>query len=65
MQWEYKTITLKTGGFMGGDFETGDLDRMLNKLGRDGWELTSAFDTSQGAGKSRDIVVLLKRPAGS
>ena len=65
MRWEYKTVTLGTGGFMGGKFESKTLDAMLNELGRDGWEMVSAFDTSQGAGMPREIVAIFKRQTSS
>ncbi|MEJ7591169.1 MAG: DUF4177 domain-containing protein [Planctomycetaceae bacterium] len=63
MQWEYKTIKLATTGF----WQTGNLDDakfndLLNDLGRDRWELVSAFDTNLGHGGTRDVVAILKRP---
>ncbi len=62
VQWEYKTVKLRARGLMGGKLDTGALDRMMNGLGADGWELTSAFDTNEGYGNTRDVVVIFKRP---
>ncbi|MEW6237163.1 MAG: DUF4177 domain-containing protein [Candidatus Omnitrophota bacterium] len=60
--WEYKTIKLGTHGMMGGKLDEEKLDGLMNKLGRDGWELVAAFDTNQAYGASRDIVAIFKRP---
>jgi len=61
-QWEYRTIRIATGGFLGGKVEVDEFDRSLNELGREGWELVAAFDTSQGFGQSSDVVAVFKRP---
>jgi len=63
MRWEYMTLKLAAEGwFLGGKLDVEKLDSQLNALGRDGWEVVSAFDTNQAYGASRDIVVILKRP---
>jgi len=63
MRWEYMTLKLAAEGwFLGGKLDVEKLDSQLNALGRDGWEVVSAFDTNQADGASRDIVVILKRP---
>jgi len=64
MTWEYKVVTLGTGGFFGGKVEVPHLEALMNNLGRDGWELGSAFSTNEGYGKSRDVVLLFKRKLG-
>lgn len=65
MRWEYKTIKLATTGFwVGGKLDEAKFDAMLNELGRDGWELVSAFDTNQSYGATRDVVAAFKRPVG-
>jgi hypothetical protein len=61
MQWEYKTVSLRTGGFLGGKVKQEDLEQALNQAGRDGWELVSVFDTSQGSGQTRDVIAVFKR----
>jgi hypothetical protein len=62
MKWEYKTIKLRTTGFLGGKFDETQFDRTINDLGLQGWELTSAFDTNEGYGNTRDVVAIFKRP---
>ena len=62
MQWEYKTIKLATTGWVGGKLDEVKFNTMLNELGRDRWELVSAFDTNQSHGASRDVVAIFKRP---
>jgi hypothetical protein len=61
MQWEYKTVLLRTGGFLGGKVNPEHLEEALNHAGRDGWELVSVFDTSQGSGQTRDVIAVFKR----
>lgn len=66
MQWEYKTVKLATTGFwVGGNLDSVKFTEMLNELGRDRWELVSAFDTNQSHGATKDVVAVFKRPAES
>jgi len=60
-QWEYKTIKIKTGGFLGGKVDEEQLEQQLNDYGCEGWELASCFDTSSYQGQSREIVIVFKR----
>ncbi len=62
MKWEYKIIKFATRGFTGGKFNEVELESLMNELGAQGWELTSAFDTNQAHGESRDVVIIFKRP---
>jgi hypothetical protein len=62
MKWEYKTIKLEATGFMGGKIDEAQLDRRMNELGAQGWELGAAFDTDVSGGGTRDVVVIFKRP---
>jgi len=64
MKWEYKTVKQKAKGLMGGKVDEVQLDAMMNNLGRDGWELVSAFDTNEAYGNTRDVIVIFKRPKG-
>jgi len=59
--WEYRTELFPTGGFLGGKFDERAMTAVMNELGRDGWELVSAFDTNQGSGQTRDVVLIFKR----
>lgn len=61
MIWEYKTVKLRTTGFIGGKLDETKLDATMNQLGREGWELTAAFDTNEAYGSTRDVVVIFKR----
>jgi len=62
MKWEYKIIKVDTKGFAGGKFDQDSFEQILNGLGQQGWELTSAFDTNMLYGESRHVVGILKRP---
>ena len=67
MQWEYEMMVIgaENPGFRtltGGQFNDNALHRAMNKLGSQGWELVTAFDTNYIKGATRDIVLLFKRP---
>jgi len=62
MEWEYKTVKLRTKGFWGGTLDESRLDAMMNELGREGWELAAGFPTTESYGRTRDVVVIFKRP---
>lgn len=57
MQWEYKTVSMRTGGFLGGKVNHENFEQALNGAGREGWELVSVFDTSHGS----DVIAVFKR----
>lgn len=61
MIWEYKTLKLGATGFLGGKFDEKEFDSKMNKLGKDGWELVTAFDTNMSHGQTRDVVAVFKR----
>jgi hypothetical protein len=63
MRWEYKIVSLETTGFTGSWLNAAALEKNLNLLGNEGWEVVSAFDTNRTHGATRDVHVLLKRPA--
>jgi len=62
VNWEYNTIKIGATGFMGGKIDESNLDDIMNELGMQGWELTTAFDTNQSYGQTRDVVAIFKRP---
>jgi hypothetical protein len=65
MRWEYKTITVDvTSGMlsMGGHFDQNALTEVLNRDGRESWELVLDFDTNMRADSNRSMVLILKRP---
>ncbi len=61
MKWEYKTLKLQPKGLMGGKVDEVQLDRTINELGAQGWELAAAFDTDVAGGGTRDMVIIFKR----
>ena len=60
-QFEYKVVVYDTKGFFGGNVESGQLEKQLDTLGRDGWELVSCTSTNQSYGSSKSIVCIFKR----
>ena len=58
-RFEYKTIKIPTDNANNVDEQT--LDQQLNRLGTDGWELVSVFDTNAVAGASIYVVAIFKR----
>ena len=61
-KWEYRSVRLDVGGWVGPKVDLGELDATLNALGAEGWELVSALDLSQSDGKTAALVALFKRP---
>ena len=66
MGWEYHSLQFDfdSEAFIsqGGLFNAQKFDHELNRLGWDGWELVSTFDTNQPKGGTRYVVAVLKRP---
>ena len=62
-RWQYQTLKLEPGKFFGGKVDIEELQSALNDQGQQGWELVSASDTSYPQGTSREVVLILKRPA--
>jgi hypothetical protein len=62
MKWEYMTIALKAGGFLGGKVNPDELTARLDEAGAAGWELVSVFTTAQGNGHTRYALAVFKRP---
>ena len=62
MKWEYRTLKIATTGWLGGRLDENAFTAYMNQLGREEWELVSAFDTSQNCGASRDVIAVFKRP---
>ncbi len=61
VRWEYKTFGFDATGFLTGKLDTAELERILNDLGREGWELVNATPHLSRMGRGRGLVVLLKR----
>lgn len=62
MTWEYKTIELDFSGFFSAKVDEGRLEREMNDLGQQGWELVTTIDIAS-TGSSTGVVLLFKRPA--
>ena len=62
MKWEYKTLCISIRGLMTPSVDTDEIDKEFTKLGREGWELVSSFDTNLGYGASFQLVATFKRP---
>jgi hypothetical protein len=62
MKWEYMTVMFMAKGFwLGGKLDGNAFNEELNKLGEQGWELVSVFDTNMAQGQTRDVIAVLKR----
>ncbi|MCR4888400.1 MAG: DUF4177 domain-containing protein [Ruminococcus sp.] len=59
--FEYKVAIYDTKGILGGTVEANQLEKQLNLLGSDGWELVSCTSTSQSYGSSKSVVCIFKR----
>ncbi len=62
MKWEYQTVKLNVRGTWGIKFDVDEVQNFTNDLGAQGWELVSAFAVNEGAGYSKEIVFIFKRP---
>lgn len=66
MKWEYQIAKLNViGGWNSNkvDFDTDVVQEFTNRLGQQGWELTSSIAITEGAGRTKDVVFVFKRPA--
>jgi hypothetical protein len=61
-KFEYHLQKYDATGILGGKVDLAQMDIEFSRLGRDGWELVSIFDTNAGHGESRWIVATFKRP---
>jgi hypothetical protein len=62
MRWEYRTVSLGASSgfwpFASGDVAGDEITATLNRLGREGWELVSAFASARlrrGSAPSRAL----------
>ncbi len=60
-RWQYQTVQFETEGFMGGILDLHEFQTELNRLGADGWELVTCFDTNMSQGQSRYVIAVFKR----
>lgn len=63
LHWEYMTLDVSVAGFWLGPNLDGDaLTAKLNELGAQGWEAVGLTGMSIGQGRTKDLIVILKRP---
>ncbi len=66
-KFEYKTLKAKEEGESGfwnakpNTLNSEKTELYLNKLGSEGWELVSVFDTNHGHGHTHEIIFVFKR----
>lgn len=62
-RWEYMVLDIGVDSFFTGPRLNGDaLATRLNELGADGWEVVGMSALDSGGGRTRDVVLVLKRP---
>jgi hypothetical protein len=62
-QWEYMVLDVGVSGFwLGPDLDGDALTSKLNELGVDGWEAVGVTSMALGEGRTKDLVIILKRP---
>jgi len=60
--WEYTVLKIQPGGLLGGKIDVSELTSNLNAYGDQQWELASTFETNLGQGRSREVILIFKRP---
>ena len=61
MKWEYMTAKLEPRGIIRRAVVQADLDELLARVGRDGWELVTSCGIHEAAGRTREVVLVFKR----
>lgn len=59
--FEYKTITILPKGTWKNKFDTIEIDKILNEMGQEGWELISLEDKNFGYGATECFYYTFKR----
>src|SRR5690349_12527243 len=63
---EFETVKVHVKGtFIGGVLEVAAFEVKQDELGRDGWELISAFDTNMVQGASREAIAIFEPTSAS
>lgn len=60
-KYEYKVIKVTESGFWDPKLDTNLIETGMNKLGGDGWELTSVIDTNSYHGGTKEIIMFFRR----
>lgn len=61
MKWEYMTVMFETKGLWTGTLDGQAFTDRLNRLGEEGWELVSVFETRAVEVSIRHVVAVMKR----
>ena len=61
MRWEYRVIKESTEGWFTVNLDDDSMERTLDELGREGWELVSTTGVMTN-GYTKHLVLTLKRP---
>ena len=62
-RWEYMILDVGVSGFwLGPNLDGNALTAKLNELGAEGWEALGLTEMSTQQGRTKDLVVILKRP---
>ena len=62
-RWEYMILDVGVSGFwLGPNLDGNALTAKLNELGAQGWEALGLTEMSTQQGRTKDLVVILKRP---
>ncbi len=61
-KYEYRTELYDTHGFIGGKVDSAALDKNLNAMGAEGWELVSLAPSTKEGGSTKHLVAVFKRP---
>lgn len=62
-RWEYMILDVSVAGFwLGPNLDGNALTAKLNELGAEGWEALGLSDMATTQGRTKDLVIILKRP---
>ncbi len=59
-KWEYTVLKYQLKGFISLSLDIEELDKALNQLGDEGWELVSCFGVDNN-GYTKEMIATLKR----
>jgi len=64
-KWEYKSMLISGHGIWGARIDCAKIDKILNKLGEEGWELVASKIATPEWGVHKGILCVFKRCVGS
>ena len=63
-RWEYMVLDSRVTNYFHPELDGDALTRRLNELGEQGWEAVSMSPMAMMRGRTKDMVILLKRTHG-